>query len=276
MNWDPKKLRLLGLRQTEIKILKAISSPKNVQDIARSSGISRTGIKHCLNNLTFRGIVKTVHAGIHKSYASISSKEITKSLLLIASDIGDAQPGDLIHVKITQEKKFVLHIGSKEIIPAYQRIALTNKNERIRAIQHHKSWNELLKKISKSQLIEFNESIIKNHLVIDGILNESAYDAYIKEIQANSAKQKDLVESLNGRMADYTVFPDNFFNYDSEIWIFKTTALIISWKNEVAIEITDKNIIGLIKDMFDLMKNSGRKIDHNQLIKKVLGFVNKN
>ena len=71
-------------------------------------------------------------------------------------------------------------------------------------------------------------------------------------------------------MADYTVFSDEFFNYDAEIWIFKTTTLIINWKEEVAIEITNANMTGFLKDMFEFVKVGGSKLDHNKAMRDLL------
>lgn len=71
-------------------------------------------------------------------------------------------------------------------------------------------------------------------------------------------------------MADYTVFPDNFFNHETEIWIFKTTTLIINWYEEVAIEITNAHMTKFFKDMFEFVKAGGRKLDHNKAIRELL------
>jgi len=128
----------------------------------------------------------------------------------------------------------------------------------------------LAEKISPEQLIEFNETIKKNHIIFDGMLNRSAYKAYSEEIRKDPEKHTDMIKSLEGRMADYTVFSDEFFNYDSEIWIFKTTTLIINWKKEVAIEITNADMTGFLKDMFEFVKAGGIKHDHNKAIKDLL------
>jgi len=59
------------------------------------------------------------------------------------------------------------------------------------------------------------------------------------------------------------------------MWIFKDTTLIINWRQEVATEIRNSDITGFLRDMFDLMKNSGRKIDHNKLIREIKGHLSK-
>jgi len=102
------------------------------------------------------------------------------------------------------------------------------------------------------------------------MLNRSAYNAYKDEIKKDPEKHADMIKSLEGRMADYTVFSDEFFNYDSEIWIFKTTTLIINWNEEVAIEITNAKMTGFLKDMFEFLKEGGSKLDHNKAMRELL------
>lgn len=274
MNWRSNTLKMLDLIESEILVLDALSLAKSTQDIKRLTGLSRTGIKYVLEKLMRRGLVNRTKIGKRFIYMAISKKELSDDLRDV-SDNMNIENGKLsgARIKTSKENEFIIHVGAKEIVPAYERIASVNRNERIKAIQHHKSWLELMNKVSKDQLVDFNKSIVKNHLILDGMLNESAYDSYLKEIKNDPIKNKDAIESLNGRMADYTVFPNNFFNYNCEIWLFKNTALLINWHEEVAIEIVNENMAWFLRDMFEFVKEGGKKIDHNKMIREVLGRV---
>ena len=278
MNWHSKSLKILGLMDTEIEVLKSLSLAKSMQDIRRLTGLSRTGIKYVLLKLSEKEMVERVKIGKRFVYIAISKKELSQKLKDVVDEINievGTKGGGLTgaRIKTSKENEFIIHVGSKEIIPAYQRIASINKGERIKAIQHHKSWMELTEKVSKDQLVDFNRSIIKNHLILDGMLNESAYDSYIEEIKKDPRKHKDTVESLSGRMADYTVFPNSMFNYNCELWLFKSTTLLINWHEEVAIEITNQSMTPFLRDMFEFVKSGGKKIDHNKVMKGVLERV---
>ena len=277
MNWHNKSLKILGLTDTEIEVLKALDLAKSTQDIKRLTGLSRTGIKYVLEKLMEKEMVERAKVGKRFIYIAISKKELTQKLREIFDEINieSRGVGELTgaRIKTSKENEFIIHVGAKEIIPAYQRIASINKGERIKAIQHHKSWMELSEKVSKEQLVEFNKSIVKNHLILDGMLNESAYDSYLEEIKKDPRKHKDTVESLSGRMADYTVFPNSFFNYNCELWLFKSTTLLINWHEEVAIEITNQSMTPFLRDMFEFVKAGGKKIDHNKVIRGVLERV---
>ncbi len=262
---------LMGLTETEKRILRALQSAKNVQNIARQTGISRTGINYCLSSLLKRSLVRIIRQGRKRLFIGLTKLELVNLLqeAIDGSKIEGAEKRGA-RVRSTKEDEFVIHVGAKEIIPAYTRIASANKDERIKAIQHHRSYNELLEKITATQLVAFNKTIIKNRLIIEGMLNEGAYQAYKEEVGTNPNKYKDSIESLEGRMADYTCFPDNKFNHDAELWLFKNTSLLINWHDEVAIEITNKSMTAFLKDMFDFVKKDGHKIDHNRAVRNVL------
>jgi sugar-specific transcriptional regulator TrmB len=271
MDWKNKSFKIFSLTETESTVLNVLDTPKNVQNLARNSSLSRTGVNHVLENLIDKGLVRFEWLGKRRIYSAVTLDQLSEKFRKTLEEIEIANPDKKgAKIKISKENEFIVHVGSGEIIPAYKRIASENKNGRIRAIQHHRSWNGLIEKISPEQLVEFNESIKRNHIILDGMLNRSAYKAYGAEIKNDPEKHTDAIKSLEGRMADYTVFSDEFFNYDTEIWIFKTTTLIINWKEEVAIEITNSNMTGFFKDMFEFVKEGGSKLDHNHAIRDIL------
>ncbi|MEN9558367.1 MAG: hypothetical protein RL141_736 [Candidatus Parcubacteria bacterium] len=270
MHWNDKALKMLSLTDTEATILDALTEPKSVQQLAQDTSLSRTGINYAIQSLVTKELVTPKKVGKRYVYAALSLEGLAKKLQKTLEDIEVANREKKgVRVRISKRDEFIIHVGSKEIIPAYKRIAAENKNERIHAIQHHRSWNELIEKISPKQLAEFNEAIKANHIILDALLNEGAYEAYQKEIAEDPQKNLEAVKSLEGRMADYAVFPDEFFNYDAEIWIFKTTTLMINWKEGVAIEITNANMTGFLTDMFKFVKAGGRMLDHHKALKTV-------
>jgi len=271
MKLDENTLTTLGITKTEQCILEHLDEAKSIQALSKETQISRTGTVYALQILMHRGFVQKIKNKKRNIYIAISIDELANKIQDIKDTLllkNNYRKG--VRVKTSFENEFVIHVGTEEILPAYKRIASMNKNTRIKAIQHHRSWMDLIDKITLDQLVEFNRTIIKNKIILDGMLNESAYLSYQKEIKQDPQKHRASVESLKGRMADYTVFPDTFFNYDSEIWLFKNTSLIINWKEEVAIEISNRNMTGFLNDMFEFVKSGGRKIDHNKMVEGLL------
>ena len=166
MNWKDKNIEILNLTNTEINILNVLTTFKSVQNIAIESKISRTGINYIIKGLVDKGLINYKKLGKRYLYIAISKEEIILKLQECLDQI-KIQNTDKkgVKIKTSMEDEFIIHIGIKEIIPAYKRIAFENKNERVRAIQHHRSWSELINKISQKQLIEFNQAIIQNKIV---------------------------------------------------------------------------------------------------------------
>ncbi len=257
-----------------MRILRALSSPKNLQQIATDTGIIRTSVAYNLKVLGQRGFVIKTRLSKRPVYTALSSAALTKSLqrtIDIQRVGGGVKRG--VRIKTTPEDEFTIHVGPQEIVPAFTRIATEIKGERVKAIQHHKSFNDLLEVTTPKQLVEFNHAIIKNNIIIDGILNEGAYQSYFDEILTDPKNHLAQIKSLEGRMSDYSVFPDNCFDWSAEIWIFKTTTLIISWKDEVAIEIINKNMTNVLRQMFEYVKQSSKKIDHNEMMRELITKV---
>lgn len=271
MIWSKNTLSILNLSDTEITILNALHTPHSVQEIASLTSLSRTGINYAIKRLLKDELIRYSLRGKRRFYTSISEEDLIKK---ISHTIDQIQ----IHsthkqgtkVKLSHKDEFIIHVGPEEIVPAFKRIAVELKNDRVKALQHHISFNDQAETASPRQVSDFNQTIIRNKIIIDGLLNESAYTSYTNEIRSNPSQFKAQIESLGGRMADYAVFPDTVFKHHAEIWIFKTTTLIINWKDKVAIEITNENMTNLLRDMFEYVKQSSSKIDHNRLMRELL------
>ncbi|MBP9701953.1 MAG: hypothetical protein KBD47_03185 [Candidatus Pacebacteria bacterium] len=272
MNWNNKSLSFLNLNETEIDILTSLEQVKTFQEVAHTIDIPRTTVAFITKRLIHRNLVLPVKNGKRFRYIAITEEQLRSNLLSVIGEIeSTASERKGSQVKISKESEFTVYAGIKEIIPAHERIASLNVDQRIYAIQPNKSWINLHKKLSAAELIRFNESIKKNRIILEGILQENAYKLYGIFFKKDPKALRAIVESFTGRMADYGTVPERFFDYHAEIWIFKSTVMIINWEEEVAIEIINQNITGFVKDMFEIVKNNSKKIDHNQAMRDILG-----
>ncbi len=271
MIWNKNTLGILNLSDVEVSILNTLQDSHNIQEIAGITALSRTGINYAIKRLLKNELIHYHLQGKRKFYTAISAEDLMKKL---ASTIDNIQIASVhkkgTKIKLSPKDEFIIHVSPGEIIPAFKRIAHELKNERVKAIQHHISFNDQVETVTPKQIEVFNQAIIRNKIIVDGLLNESAYADYAREIKNDPERFKKLNESLGGRMADYAVFPDNTFKHHAEIWFFKTTTLLINWKDAVAIEITNEDMTNLLRDMFEYVKQSSRKIDHNKFMRELL------
>jgi DNA-binding MarR family transcriptional regulator len=271
MKWNAEWLNILGLNKTEVLILEAISTAKNVLAIASETKLSRAGIKYSLDNLMAKDLVSPIRHGKRMLYMAIAEHELHKKLQETIDNLFiDSGTKKGVRIRTSLQNEFIVHVGIKEIIPAYERITSISKGERVKAIQSSKSWKDLLEKFSSKQLVRFNQAIIDNKIITDGILQRNAYKLYGEILKQDSQNLKESAQSLIGRMADYTFVPEQFFNEHAEIWLFKNTTLIVNWNEEVAIEITNADMTKFLSDMFEFVKMGGTKVDHNQAMRELI------
>jgi len=271
MKWTQKTLEIFGLTATQAKILGGLDIERTLSEIVRESHISRTGANYCLMQLIERGLVYRKKQSKKHYYKALSPQELSEKLetiilqLQVASGVSKS-----VKVRTSKESEFIIFRGIKEIIPAYERITSLNKNERLRVIQPNKSWMNLHKKLSSSQLIRVNDTLRDNKIILEAILQKNAYMLYEKFFQNDPEKIADIAKSFTGRMADYTLVSQTIFDYHAELWIFKHTGLMINWEEEVALEITNENLVGFLRDLFEIAKASGIKVDHNGMMREMI------
>jgi len=272
MNWRANTLDILGLSETEMKILEVLSTARGVQEIANLTEISRTGVNYCLKILRGKNLVFVVKQGKRRLYVGAVPSQVSSKLQSAIDELTLAS-GDKkgARVKASKTSEFIIYSGIREIIPAHERIASMNKDERIRAIQPNKSWMNVHKKLGPRQLTRFNNAIKENGIIIDGILQADAYRKYGEFFRHDQESLDEVARSFSDRMADYTTVSEKFFNYNAEIWIYTDTVFIINWQEEVAIEIRNPDIMNFFRDMYEIVKESGQKIDHNQMMREIVG-----
>ena len=273
MKWTAKQLELFGLTRTQTRVLNVLNAARTLPDAVRASGVSRTGTIYCLDQLRERGLVRRIKREKKLWYQALSAPELAEKLEVFSSELrasADGQQGKSIRMKASQGSEFVLYRGFDEILLAYERITTLNKDERLRVIQPNKSWMNLHKKLSPRQLIRVNNAIRDNRIILDAILQKNAYELYEEFFQHDPEKIREIATSFTGRMADYTVVAQTLFDYHAELWIFRQTALLINWEEAVALEITNENIVGFLRDFFEIAKASGTKVDHNRIMREMI------
>jgi predicted transcriptional regulator len=257
MKLSDEDSNMLGLSSREKRILSALTKPLSPVKISSETNIPRTTINYILKQLVKRKLVQMTKLGKRNQYTA--TQEI---------DIRSEKKS--VHLKVSDQSEFYIHIGIEDVIRAFYRIAQSNKNERVRAIQPNKSWKLVHLKLTPDQLISFNHAIIENKIIVDAVVQDNAYTLYRDELKLKKIVRNDVAKSLMNRMADYTTVPYRWFDYNAEIWIYSQTVFFINWDKCIGIEITNSDIMNIIKDMYEFVKAGGNKLDHNKAMQELL------
>lgn len=275
MNWSNKSLSFLGLSKKEILVLEGFREVRSHTEVAETTHIPRTTIAFIGKQLLQKGLLLPVKQGKRFNYISLTEEQLRNRLLQTLGEMrATANERKGAQIRISKESEFTIHVGLNEVIEAYSRIAAFNKDTRIKAIQSYKSWITIVEKLGPEGLIRFNKYVRDNNLIIDGILQDKQYDWYGEYLKEHPQSESvNTAESLGQRMADYTLVPSEFFNVYSEIWIFRSTVIIINWNDEVAIEVTNDQMMSFLRDMFEFVKMGGKKINHEEYLRDMISKI---
>ncbi len=153
----------------------------------------------------------------------------------------------------------------------YEDIAKIQKGTRVYAIQPNQAVYEVLKNIPIPYLTRACEDIKERKIIIDAILQNHSVNQWLADAQKLGIPREDmkmLIQAFSGRMADTHYVSTEYFKYQAEIWMYDNTLVFFNWKDGIALEIQNEEIVGLIKDTYLLAKNMGKKVDQNEMLKK--------
>ncbi len=148
-----------------------------------------------------------------------------------------------------------------------------NKHERLYIIQPNQSTEMVLRKYPFNELVEINNFIKDNKIIVEAVLHENAFDHFfetLKKEQKTGREIQAMFQSFADRVADTTYISKELLDFKAEIYIMGPVALILNWEEEVAVEIKNPDMVGMLKGFFEFIKHYGRKVDQNPMIAKLL------
>jgi len=261
MKENKKLSHMLGFSKLESKIFNYLPEyPQSISNIGKELRLPRTSVYGPVESLRKRGFVEVEKIGRRLFYKKTSHEFLINNLKLILNK-GDASEvsKNFVH------PEFFLHTGKEDLIRLYNQYGEL-RGQRLMGIQSNRSADAVLNAYPFEKLLEVNKNIKKNGVIIEGLLQEGFVDFYKSTLKKRGLSVKKAFESFGGRAADTTYVPKEFLNSDSEIMILPKAACIFNWTRLVAIEIRNKETVGLFRDLFALAKYFGRKVDQNKMV----------
>ncbi len=251
---------ILGLSLDEKRIIQVTAKyAKSMSDIARLAKIPRSSVPYMLKKLEQRGFMKEIRMDKTQKRSHWRS-EMQKPLRALGEMPPIVFAGGLslqsAHAGI------VTYHGTGAILDIFERLIDMPKNSRLIAFQPDKSFKSALKKIKIMDILRLNEGIKRKALIVEGMVHEKSTRMIVQEFGKDVANK--IFDSFIGRLEDYVQIPDDFADVDSEIYIFGGRAYLINWNTEVAIEISDKNMVALLHAMLTSVKELGTRYSQNK------------
>jgi sugar-specific transcriptional regulator TrmB len=264
--------KVLNLTNDESSVLKALERGHvSMTDLASITKIPRTTLYTTVKTLKERTFIERYKVK-NKTIICLTEKNKIDSILFTESTHKNSNNEEWL-----KNPDFKIIYGLENLIDVYEKIT-NQKNQRMHTIQPTSSMLASIKKVKPEKLVELNESVKKNKIVFDAIIHQNYMTKYMDTYLGESdhkQTQESLLKSLENRMAEMSIIDNEYLNVGSEIFFTDTQLYILNWEDELAISVENREIIALIKGLFNFAKNHSIKVNYHELIGKYLERVKK-
>ena len=263
-------VNLLRLSKNEVKVLRLLKNspdPMVIADIADKGKIPRMTLYLALESLKGRGLAGYTRKGKRRFWHIVDTKAFTSNMINALSELsGESEVG------ITANNTgFTIYRGIDGLYKSWDSLKDLPPHTRVYGIQPTASIKLAVKKLDWKRLKPLQENILNKPIIIDGVLPEDYYPTYAKLFAHDKKLQKDSLKSFIGRGTDMTFIDEKYFkDSETEMLILPTVAYLTDWKNEVSIEIRNPVMLGFLRQLYELAKGYGRKVDQNAYLKEFI------
>ncbi len=276
MKFTKESSLLLGLSKKEYVILQVLEDAEilTVAELSRKTHIPRMTLYPIIKRLAKRSFLHLSKKG-HNTFIRTTNETERAAFEQTLRDLFKLERNDKTEVRVGSLACEIL-TGRENIVKTYSSISQLSPFERVYAIQPNKSAVNVFKKMKLEKIAKVCQEIKDNKVIVDAILQDNSLGQWLKDLKMNKIDPKEVIKTLDafgGRMADTTYVPREYFDFDSEFWMYRDTLVIFNWKEEVVIKIRNSDIIGIFKHLYLLAKYAGRKADQNAMIQKYFSDI---
>ncbi len=153
--------------------------------------------------------------------------------------------------------------GYEQVLEAYEKILAAGKTERVFVIQGRQAPEAALKILP----IEFVEKMHAGHkhkeIILEGIASEKSM-AMFEQMSVRELR------SHYGRLAVVYLIPDQYLNFDAEIFVFQDNIIIIQPAAKKALIIRDQNTAHALRLLISFIEIHAQKINVNEYIQELI------
>jgi len=259
-----ENLKLLGLSKKEEKALLALRGGAGTPLLlARATKISRTAVYAILQNLKKRGLVQARITDGKKRWSLAPEREIEEVLYAAKRTILKIPTGrEEVHG--LSDATVVIHRGQESIRKVLGELLFAHKHERFYALMGDgagANWNKLF---SLQETNKFNRALKQNNIIAEAIIQEGVLERQTRELGVSWAKD------FEGRTTRANVIDAEYFEYASQVFIFKQSIYLMALGEELVIEIRNSEIQKMLLAFIRFIQDNSRVIDANALLRSVI------
>jgi len=265
MPWSKEMVLLLGLKPKEAAILRALTGRElSIAELSDKSKVARMTLYPLLTRLRARDLIDYRRRGKRRLWGLVPSAELRKRLEVAQSELAPQaeRRGDTVRLASEHGSELVFHRGVRRITAVISELIRQERGSVLKGIQSTSSGYTGLQKAGESVASKINDLIKRNKIIVESVLDESFLET------ARTKTGNRWKKSYLGRMANTVIVPNEYLDFDADLFLFRKRALLINWHDEIAIDITNDEMLKLLGRLFDFMHAVGKKVDTNARIRE--------
>jgi hypothetical protein len=256
MKETTKSAHLLNLKKPEEAVLCILEQkPLSVAEIARLAALPRMTAFQALQSLKKRRLAERMLVGKRHFWVRIETNQAS-NLLQMTFDA-------LINPSDNSERKLFIktYEGAESLFSVLKNLFEAHVGERLVGFQSTDSAKECVGALGMERIIAINELIKEKGIIVEAILGKSF-------VELGQQYGPEWEESYVGRAAAVTIVPEEYMNLGVDIYVFRSSLLIIHWQEKNMLEIIHPEIVDTFRRLTHSFALLGRKVDINALVRE--------
>jgi hypothetical protein len=236
--------RLANLSKIEIKLLNLIEKePLLASEIGKKLSIPRATLDRILSQLFARRFVSRKKRGKRFIYKSVSTEEVLSEYGLI--------PANELSAGV------VVYEGKEALFELTSKFVKLHAKKRVRVLQTKQTWDFWTTHLTKEQNSEINTLLKRERVINEGIFSEALLKEYHKAFFGTYSKRPSTVH----------VLPEQYAKFATDITVTDKELYVMNWKDEVGIEITNKDTVEAFNQIFNFINENTESTNIYELTK---------
>lgn len=262
----PKDINsILKLTRHEQKVLAVLSNvPKRPSFVVKGSGVPNATAYLAFSSLSKRGLAKKQTINGKTFWKTASTTKLEEDFSQIINSLKHIKDASTFEIKHKENTSIIIHRGDNAIRKVILGALTLHSNERFSIFQSSNRNDGWVRIFGLKSILKVNQALRDKKIIGESFIPEDYFSKLIPYLG------KEWAESYIDRMNIVYLLPNEFFPSHAEILLFRDKAILFHVSGEIAVEIKNKQILLMIKMIFEYLKTTAKKIDPQEFLKQSL------
>ncbi len=249
--WTKEQRVALGLSEKESKLLDVLGKygPLHTSALAYHASLPRVTTMRILKILLERGFVVRKEESRAVVWSLVDPALLEKRLVHLFEIPGVFKRRN---IGLSEVGNLTIYRGVTGMIESNERMLIAHAGERVLAIEPNGIWKHF-GAVQSDDMLTLNLLWKEKQILIE-MIAEEGFEKIIDE-QINP----ELGKSFLSLATDIRVVPQGMLDSATEVLIFRDQILFTDWAYLVGVEIKNPSTVRVMKAMFRMLQNNGRK-----------------